>query len=74
MNQNMFNDCDIIKVFIDEFELGMYVFVLDWFWFDILFLFQGFFLEDFDDLVMLCNICEYVYIDVLKVCYVSFDV
>ncbi|MGB3620982.1 HD-GYP domain-containing protein [Ketobacter sp. MCCC 1A13808] len=73
MNQNTPNDRDTIKVPIDELELGMHVSALDRPWLDTPFLFQGFPLEDPDDLATLRNICEYVYIDVLKARHVSSD-
>lgn len=55
-----------VKVPADQLTLGMHVSELDRPWLDTPFLFQGFPIHDEDDLTALKNICDYVYIDVLK--------
>ena len=57
---------ETIKVPTDQLKLGMHVSRLDRPWLDTPFLFQGFPVHDQDDLTALKNICEFVYIDVLK--------
>lgn len=57
---------ETVKVPTDQLKLGMHVSELDRPWLDTPFVFQGFSVHDVDDLTALKNICEYVYIDVLK--------
>ena len=57
---------ETVKVPTDKLKLGMHVSELDRPWLDTPFVFQGFSVHDVDDLTALKNICEYVYIDVLK--------
>jgi len=55
-----------LKVPADQLAIGMHVAQLDRPWLETPFLFQGFNIKDEDDLAALQNICDYVYIDVLK--------
>lgn len=55
-----------IKMPTSQLHLGMYVAELDRDWLETPFLFQGFLLEDPDDLFALRNLCDHVFIDVLK--------
>ena len=55
-----------LKVPTSQLQLGMYVSALDRDWLETPFLFQGFMLEDPDDLFALKNLCDYVFIDVIK--------
>ena len=55
-----------VKMPSSQLQLGMYVSELDCDWLDTPFLFQGFMLEDPDDLFALKNLCDYVFIDVVK--------
>ncbi|MCP5015509.1 MAG: HD-GYP domain-containing protein [Ketobacter sp.] len=64
---------ETIKVPADQLRLGMHVSELDRPWLDTPFVFQGFPVHDQDDLTALKNICEYVYIDVLKSGSVNVD-
>ncbi|HAG96408.1 MAG: hypothetical protein CMK83_14880 [Pseudomonadales bacterium] len=66
MKKNTTRIRETIKVPTDQLKLGMHVSRLDRPWLDTPFLFQGFSVHDVDDLTALKNICEYVYIDVLK--------
>lgn len=66
MNKKLTRGRETIKVPIEQLKLGMHVSRLDRPWLDTPFLFQGFPVHDEDDLTALKNICEYVYIDVLK--------
>ncbi len=66
MSKKRTRDRETIKLPTDQLRLGMHVSQLDRPWLDTPFLFQGFPLHDEDDLHALRNICEYVYIDVLK--------
>jgi len=52
------------KVAIQELEVGMYVQELDRPWADSPFMFQGFPIKSDDEIDMLLELCEYVYIDV----------
>lgn len=61
----------LIKVPTEQLELGMHVAKLDRPWLDTPFLLQGFPIHKQEDLEALRNICEYVYIDVLKTHYLS---
>lgn len=47
-----------------DFELGMFVLCLDVLWELIDFLLQGVQLISFEDIVKLCELCEFVYVDV----------
>ncbi len=51
---------------VAQLKLGMYVVELDRPWLDSPFLFQGFELQTEDDIRKVCEVCEYVYIDVTK--------
>lgn len=55
-----------VKIPTTQLGKGMYVSSLDRPWLDTPFLFQGFPIQDQDDLFALKNICEFVYIDTLK--------
>lgn len=63
----------LVKVPAAQLELGMHVAKLDRPWLDTPFLFQGFPIHKQEDLDALRNICEYVYVDVLKSHYLSPD-
>ena len=52
-----------IRVYTCDLELGMYVAELDRPWTDTPFLFQGFVLQEQDEIAVLCEHCEYVYVD-----------
>jgi len=52
-----------IRVYACDLELGMYVAELDRPWTDTPFLFQGFILRERDEIAVLCEHCEYVYVD-----------
>ncbi len=52
-----------IRVYTCDLELGMYVAELDRPWTDTPFLFQGFILQEQDEIAVLCEHCEYVYVD-----------
>jgi len=56
----------VMKIQSDQIRLGMYVSELDVPWLETPFLFQGFMLEDPDDLMTVRGLCAYVYIDVMK--------
>lgn len=62
---------EVVKVPTDQLELGMHVTELDRPWLETPFLLQGFSIEKQEDLDTLRNICEYVYIDVLKTHYLD---
>lgn len=55
-----------VQLHVSQLRLGMFVCLLDRPWLETPFLFQGFLLDSTDDLLALRNLCEYVYIDVLK--------
>ncbi|SDS87608.1 HDIG domain-containing protein [Halopseudomonas xinjiangensis] len=55
-----------LKVPSSQLQLGMYVSELDCDWLATPFLFQGFMLDDPDDLFALKNLCDYVHVDVVK--------
>ena len=61
----------LIKVPSDQLELGMHVSKLDRPWLETPFMLQGFPINSQEDLDALRNICEYVYIDVLKSHYLT---
>lgn len=52
-----------IRVYTTELKVGMYVSELDRPWVDTPFLFQGFMVQDIDDINALREHCEYVYVD-----------
>lgn len=52
-----------IQVYVQDLKFGMYVFALDRPWIETPFLFQGFLIEDTDQIDMLNKYCEYVYVD-----------
>lgn len=56
-----------MKLPVSELTAGMYVMELDRPWEESPFLFQGFWLEDQDDVQAVQDVCEYVYIDVQSV-------
>ncbi len=56
----------VMKIQTDQVRLGMYISELDLPWLETPFLFQGFMLEDPDDLMTLRGLCRYVFIDVMK--------
>lgn len=51
------------KIHVDQLRTGMYVSQLDRPWLDTPFLLQGFEVSDYDDIRMVSQYCEYVYID-----------
>ena len=52
-----------IKLSVDEIQLGMYVSQLDRPWVETPFVFQGFYVSSPQDIQMLRNYCQYVYVD-----------
>ncbi len=54
---------DAVKLHVDELRLGMYVSRLDKEWLDTPFLMQGFVIEDPEDIAIVAEYCEYVWID-----------
>ena len=52
-----------IKVFSDELTTGMYISELDHPWIESPFLFQGFQIQNNDELIQVKSTCEYVYVD-----------
>lgn len=73
MSKKVTRSRETIKVPIEQLKLGMHVSELDRPWLDTPFLFQGFPVHDEDDLTALKNICDFVYIDVLKTGHVNND-
>ncbi len=71
MKPKSFKSQETLKIPADQLVIGMHVSKLDRPWLDTPFLFQGFSLDDPDDLMAMRNICEYVYIDVLKSGYLA---
>lgn len=65
---------ELVKVPSDQLEMGMHVSKLDRPWLETPFLLQGFTINTQEDLDSLRNICEYVFIDVLKSHYVNPEV
>ncbi|MFZ5604575.1 MAG: HD-GYP domain-containing protein [Pseudomonadota bacterium] len=63
----------LVKIPTSQLAMGMHVAQLDRPWLDTPFLLQGFPLEKQSDLDALRNICEFVYIDVLKTHYLNPD-
>lgn len=61
----------LVKVPTEQLEMGMHVAKLDRPWLETPFLLQGFPIHKQEDLEALRNICEYVYIDVLKTHYLA---
>src|SRR5687768_7574514 len=55
-----------VKVPVGELTIGMFVAELDRPWIDSPFLVQGFLLQNQNDIRRVCQVCEYVYIDVIK--------
>lgn len=55
-----------VQLHVSQLRRGMYVCLLDRPWLETPFLFQGFLLDNADDLLTLRNLCDYVFIDVLK--------
>ncbi len=51
------------KIHVSEVQLGMYVSKLDRDWLDSPFLMQGFLVETLDDIEILADLCEHVWID-----------
>lgn len=66
-----FKKLHLVKVPSDQLKLGMHVSQLDRPWLETPFLLQGFPIHSQEDLITLRNICEYVYIDVLKSHYLA---
>lgn len=52
-----------IKVYVQDLKFDMYVFALDRPWVETPFMFQGFLIQENDEIEMLNKYCEYVYID-----------
>ena len=59
---------------VSELSVGMYVVELDRPWIDSPFLFQGFLLENADDIIAVQDICKWVYVDVVEEEWVEADV
>lgn len=55
-----------LKVLTDQLELGMYVAALDKDWLDSPFLYQGFLIETHEDIQLLEQECQYVWVDPVK--------
>ncbi len=69
--KNAYTQIQLVKVPAKDLELGMHVAKLDRPWLETPFLLQGFPISKQEDLEALRNICEYVYIDVLKTHYLA---
>lgn len=63
----------LVKIPAEQLALGMHVAELDRPWLETPFLLQGFPVEKQEDLEALRNICEFVYIDVLKTHFLDAD-
>lgn len=61
-----YHQLEKLKIQTDKLMFGMYVCELDRPWSDTPFNFQGFILQDIDDIAAIKEHCEYVYIDVRK--------
>jgi putative nucleotidyltransferase with HDIG domain len=72
-SKKTYKERQLVKVPTGELELGMHVAKLDRPWLETPFMLQGFPINKQEDLDALRNICEYVYIDVLKSHYLSPD-
>ena len=59
----VFQAMEKIKVYVEDLRTGMYVSELDRPWLESPFLFQGFVLDDDDDLEKMRETCEYVFVD-----------
>lgn len=70
-SKKTYKERQLVKVPTGELELGMHVAKLDRPWLETPFMLQGFPINKQEDLDALRNICEYVYIDVLKSHYLS---
>ncbi|MFO7704434.1 MAG: DUF3391 domain-containing protein, partial [Halopseudomonas sp.] len=55
-----------VQLHVSQLRRGMYVCLLDRPWLETPFLFQGFLLDNADDLLTLRSLCDYVFIDVLQ--------
>lgn len=58
---------EIVKTSVNDLEMGMYISKLDKDWVDSSFLFQGFFIEEDEQIEQLKAECTYVYIDIEKI-------
>ena len=54
---------DTVKIHASELRVGMYVSKLDKDWLDTPFIMQGFVIEDPEDVSIVCDYCEYVWVD-----------
>ena len=61
-----------IKVPVGELRMGMFVSELDRPWLDSPFLFQGFYLQNEQDILDVVKVCEYVYVDMAKTRYAEY--
>lgn len=52
-----------VQLFVQDLQFGMYVFALDRPWTETSFMFQGFLINDMEQIEQLNKYCEYVYID-----------
>lgn len=60
------NKIEVTKVFAEELKVGMYISDLDRPWLGTPFLMQGFLIESEVEIQQLRDLCDFVYIDVLK--------
>ena len=64
MDQNDNNELqNKIKIYVEDLKFGMYVYTLDRPWIETPFLFQGFIIDNEDQIETLRKYCEFVYVD-----------
>jgi hypothetical protein len=66
MNKRYSTSTRKLKMDVRAAEVGMYICELDRPWDETPFLLQGFFIESAQDLSVIRDVCEYVYIDPVK--------
>ena len=54
---------DAVKIHVDQLRVGMYISRLDKEWLDTPFLMQGFAIEDSEDIAIVAEYCDYVWVD-----------
>ena len=54
----------LLKVYTGNLQHGMYISQLDRPWLETPFLLQGFYVKDSEDIDLISDICDYVYVDV----------
>ncbi len=59
-------EAERVKIGVNELTIGMYVAELDRPWLETPFMFQGFVVSNEEDLRTIRELCEYVYVDVVK--------